>query len=549
MILARTTTRLPRLVAALAAIGVCLAVSAGTCAGASAAEPGPLAVEPFLPDIVGGQEALIEHSPWQVFLLTAIAHGGAVEEFACGGAILSPTVVLTAAHCVDQEGTTTHLPIEGMNVIAGASDVAEAAESLLVPTGSQASPVASLRTHPYYSLTPIHDDVAVLTLATPLDLSGPDAKAISLVPTGATPSAGTPLNLTGYGKENGAESALPTWKLNSTQLSAYGSDPCRSTVGGESAVLLCAVSATSSACQGDSGGPLTEGSPPIEVGIVDYGQVGCPIGQPNAFGNVAAPEVRDFIEGSETPPLAARQTSPAAISGFALASAPVVYSPETCEPGGWSGAPSFTYTFQSEATTPQVFQSGSSNVFTPPASAAGSRIVCIIQASNAGGVTTARSGVTPPLAADTGQPQAEIGGVSCHLQTCSLLVAARDPASIALTVHGTAIYLATTKCPVNKSAKRGHARKQKKAVCQKAVNTSVEATAAAAGVYRATISGLPYGQLVIFRAIVTNAAGLRPTSAPIAVRTLRAPRPRPMRPHSKGKSPKGHARHTGTHKH
>ena len=165
--------------------------------------------------------------------------------------------------------------------------------------------VASLRTHPYFSLAPIHDDVALLTLAEPLNLAGPTAKPISLVPTGQTPSPGTPLNISGYGKQNGAATVEPNWRLYSTQLTAVGSDACRELVGSESAVLLCASGSNSSTCQGDSGGPLTEGSPAVEVGTVDYGLEGCPTGASDVFANLAAPEVRAFIEGSETPPIAA----------------------------------------------------------------------------------------------------------------------------------------------------------------------------------------------------------------------------------------------------
>ena len=78
-------------------------------------------------------------------------------------------------------------------------------------------------------------------------------------------------------------------------------------------MLLCALGASSSTCQGDSGGPLTEGSPPVEVGIVDFGEQGCPADSAAGFTNVAAPEVRAFIEGSESPPVAARPTSPPVI--------------------------------------------------------------------------------------------------------------------------------------------------------------------------------------------------------------------------------------------
>ena len=52
--------------------------------------------------IIGGTPIAIEQAPWQV----AIAfnrnryQGGSKERFACGGSLIAPNVVLTAAHCV-----------------------------------------------------------------------------------------------------------------------------------------------------------------------------------------------------------------------------------------------------------------------------------------------------------------------------------------------------------------------------------------------------------------------------------------------------------------
>ena len=40
--------------------------------------------------------------------------------------------------------------------------------------------------------------------------------------------------------------------------------------------------------------------------MVDFGLKGCPANRPDGFTNVAAPEVRAFIEGSESPPVAPR---------------------------------------------------------------------------------------------------------------------------------------------------------------------------------------------------------------------------------------------------
>ena len=378
----------------------------------------------LVPYIIGGHESQISQFPWQVYVVGRHPEGGGeVDVTSCGGSILNATTILTAAHCVDHEGTTTTYAADEFAVLAGASNVHEftefvVEEFLVPPSGAQASKVSKIRTDPYYSVLPnIKDDVAVLTLETSLELSEENhAQPITLVPTGETPAPGTTLSISGYGKQEGAESAQPNGGLYSTTLTAISSDACREEVGVNSAVLLCAVSSNSSTCQGDSGGPLTEGSPAVQVGIVDFGDQECPVGKPDVFTNVAAPEIRDFIEGSESPPVAARLTSPPVIKS--VGATPVDFSPLTCEPGSWSGSPTFTYTIQTENAASQVLQSGPGNIFTAPSTLVGAPLVCIVQASNPGGVSTARSATTATIAADATPPTTKLGALTCHLQAC-----------------------------------------------------------------------------------------------------------------------------------
>src|ERR1700733_305423 len=84
------------LTAAVLSLVVCaLGLLAGTACAASVDE-GPL-----VPFIVGGQESSISQYPWQVFVYLPS------EKIECGGSILNPTTILTAAYCVDHPGTTT----------------------------------------------------------------------------------------------------------------------------------------------------------------------------------------------------------------------------------------------------------------------------------------------------------------------------------------------------------------------------------------------------------------------------------------------------------
>lgn len=471
----------------------------------------------MVPYVIGGQRASTAQYPWQVLVLSMPSP---TLEVLCGGSILDATHILTAAHCIDQQGTTVPYPSSEVRVLAGADSVYSFEEEGIVPAGAQLSAAALVRAHPDYAPLPgIRDDVAVITLAAPLKLSAASrTAAIGLVESGATPAPGTSLTVSGYGKENGLEGKEyePDGYLYAAGLTAISSDACRNAVGVNSAVLLCAGSATSSACEGDSGGPLTEGTPAVQVGIVDFGGKSCPVGSANVFTNVAAPEIRAFIEGSEAPPLAARPTGSPVL--HYLGSAPVDYSPMTCDPGSWSAPAAFSYTFQTEGPSPQVLQSGPGNTFAPVSGAVGLSIVCVVQAANAGGVSTARSGGSPPLTLDTAPPAARISGrPRCHLRACTLSLRASDPNAVALTIAASASYQVSTRCTVV------HGHRRASVPCRRTRTLPMRLTGSGPA-YSASIKGLPYGVRVRFAVSARNAAGLHQGTPSAASATLAAPR-------------------------
>jgi hypothetical protein len=496
---------------------------------------------PLVPQIINGRESSISEFPWQVWVLLRNGEGG---EASCGGSILTATTILTAQHCVDHEGTNTPYPEPSPGgveilVIAGASHGLRFADEGLEPSPAtfQYSYATSVRRDHDYQVEPeIKDDVAVLTLEKPFELSAArNAEPISLVPAGATPAPGTTLSISGYGKQEGAEGAghNSNGNLYSTTLTAISSDACRAGVKLNSAVLLCAGSPNSSTCQGDSGGPLTEGSPAVQVGIVDFGAKECPVGVPDVFTNIAAPEIRDFIEGSEAPPVAARLTSAPVIKP-AAGTTPLDYSPLTCEPGAWSGSPTFSYSFQVENASAQLLQSGPGNIFTAPSSLVGSPLVCIVQASNPGGVSTARSATTAAVAADTAPPASSITGLACVKQACKLSIAASDPNAVALTLQSSATYSVVAKCPKKKKPKKGK-KPAKQPVCHKTKAVPMPLINPSAGAYTASVSGLPYSEKITFSASATNAAGLK-SAATVKATTLH--KPKPKKPKKKAKKRK-----------
>jgi hypothetical protein len=161
---------------------------------------------------------------------------------------------------------------------------------------------------------------------------------------------------------------------------------------------LCASASTGSACFGDSGsGLMTTGATLLLAGVMDtvYGtsQELCRANSTNGFVNLAAPEIRDFIEGDPSPPLAPRGGNAIEVRGV-----PKAGNTLTCSPGGWSGEPTISYLFIDSASG-QVLQSGPSSTYALTAGDVGRTILCEVQATNAGGTGVVRTTSLRPIEA------------------------------------------------------------------------------------------------------------------------------------------------------
>jgi hypothetical protein len=360
--------------------------------------------------IVGGEEISIERAPWQVALLARIPVESSFLEELCGGVILDDTHILTAGHCAIDPLTEGPVPSQDFTVVAGTADLASKAAT------EQAGQVASVRVHPdfdYAAGAGTPDDIAVLTLAAPLDLAGPTARAIATTPAGSTAVEGTQVELTGFGEEDPLTEEL-TGQLHALGMTVGFSRQC----GGEAdALFVCASAPAGSACNGDSGSGLTgTGSSPVLVGVADTVEAlsgeRCRAGALAGFVNVAAPEIRDFIEGSEDPPRAPQG------GGAVMRGVLSVGHSLACTPGTWSNAPTFTYSFLDGG---QVLQQGASSTYALSAADVGRTILCEVQATNAGGTGAGRTLASEPIKAaeppssgsqQQPSPPVAVGGVS-----------------------------------------------------------------------------------------------------------------------------------------
>lgn len=221
--------------------------------------------------ILLGTPATSGQLPWQIALVMSGIPDNNRAQF-CGGSLIGPTKVLTAAHCVD--GGT--LPYQ-VNVLVGGLRLSS--------LQGRRIPVSRIDLHPSWNPVTSDSDVALLTLSEPAAVTAADAIALNASSNGAFESAGTVLTVSGWGRteSDGRGSDELLWVNVESISNSECNKPSRYN-GKITDGMLCAGSLLGGAdsCQGDSGGPLaSEQKPARLVGIVSWGQ-GC--GLPNKPG-------------------------------------------------------------------------------------------------------------------------------------------------------------------------------------------------------------------------------------------------------------------------
>merc|ERR1719228_913791 len=229
---------------------------------------GPLAQEDR---IVGGVEA-VEHTwPWQVALFID-------DAWFCGGSIISENYVLTAARCADGAGY--------FDVMAGAHNVRASSEPNRVEVTSYNG-----WTHPNWNSNDLSGDLALIELPSPLPMN--DYISTSCLPAaGETPSAGSLVTVTGWGKPSDSAGGISPVLREVRDLPVMTNADCNDVYGivGDGVVCIDTTGGRGS-CNGDSGGPLVQqagGKAPgdkwTQVGIVSFGaSAGCEVGMPAGF--------------------------------------------------------------------------------------------------------------------------------------------------------------------------------------------------------------------------------------------------------------------------
>ncbi|MEZ5076051.1 MAG: serine protease [Solirubrobacterales bacterium] len=266
--------------------------------------------------IVGGNLTSTTKYPWQAVMeLLVVEEEILVDAFLCGGVVVHPLILMTAAHCVSDE-FGEFLPglvaggIVGRTTLAGEEGEEFVAADFWKPTGY--NPAAN-------PVSPEVDDIAFVTLTKPVAASRIQVAGADERPLWTT---GRDAYVTGWGDTS--EGGLISQTLKEGLVPIIDDGQCASPgIYGSAfvaSVMVCAgyLAGGTDACQGDSGGPLQS---PIDgggfrlTGIVSWGEGCARPNRPGVYTRVADDPMRAFI--AETIPfIEAEEGFPVAHSGI-----------------------------------------------------------------------------------------------------------------------------------------------------------------------------------------------------------------------------------------
>ncbi|XP_020912693.1 anionic trypsin-1 [Exaiptasia diaphana] len=223
--------------------------------------------------IVGGKIAKKGSHPWQVSI--AIKRTTRVVSHFCGGSIIAPNWIVTAAHCFRKNANRAKY-----KVTAGEHNLRK------VQGDEQVMDIDKIIPHKkYYDNPKDHKydyDIALVKLKTNIKYNE-NVRPICLQ-TGSFPT-GSHCTVTGWGKLTEGARRIPDI-LRQAVVPLVSQEDCEKANKGITSRMLCAgyPEGGIDACTNDSGGPLacqTKSGIWEQVGVVSFG-IGC--GRPNAYG-------------------------------------------------------------------------------------------------------------------------------------------------------------------------------------------------------------------------------------------------------------------------
>ncbi|UJR17501.1 hypothetical protein I4U23_004396 [Adineta vaga] len=206
-----------------------------------------------------------------------------VNQFTCGGSILSNSWILTSATCVNI------IPPQYLSISAGSNNI---------QFGKQIRSAAKIIIHPKFNSTDNTNDIALIHLETPLDMDDLSVASICL-PSQTSKSYSQEISSlisVGWGVSHGLTVVSPNEKgygiLREIPVRAVSNDDeeCKSLIHDNTAQLCAQVdNSQQDTCAGDAGNPLmmyTSSRQWTVVGLVSYG-IGCDGTYPSVYTRVS----------------------------------------------------------------------------------------------------------------------------------------------------------------------------------------------------------------------------------------------------------------------